>query len=97
MPNLPPREPLAVITLRMPQSMLDALDKLATQSNSSREATIRAAIAAHTQHPHTEINGRAYLSKYDTPTQRKAARKVQVREAQQRFRDKNARTLETSS
>lgn len=63
--------PQAVITARMPQAMLDALDAYAYKHNISRVSALREAIAALTNTPNDTTHGN---TRYVTDTERKLAR-----------------------
>lgn len=56
---MPPlnNEPRAVIITRLPQSLLDALDRKVAATGSSREAAIRKAIAVWADYDYEEEHG----------------------------------------
>lgn len=76
--------PLAVITLQIPQDLLDEIGEYATQHNLSRVACIREAIAQY-------LGKENYKDKL-TPEERAARRAAKQRQYQHDYRARNAVT-----
>lgn len=75
----------AVIIMRIPQVLLDALDKCATINDCSREDALREAVANYTNTPYTYTHPNA---KYNTPEERKAANVTQSRKRMRAMRER---------
>lgn len=75
----------AVLILRMPQAMLDELDAHAYKLGISREAALRAAVAAYTGKSHPETHGN---TKYHNDTERLTARRAANKLAAKAYREK---------
>lgn len=75
----------AVLILRMPQKLLDALEAQAYKNNLSRAEAIRVAISAYAEIPYTESHGN---TKYATDNERALARKQQNARAARSYRER---------
>lgn len=79
----------AVIIMRIPQVLLDALDKHANTNDCSREDALREAIANYTNTPYTYTHPNA---KYTTLEERAEANKTQSRKRMRAMRERKAKT-----
>lgn len=78
----------AVIIMRIPQVLLDALDKHASINDCSREDSLRNAIAIYTNTPYTYTHPNA---KYTTPEERIEANRTQSRARMRAMRERKAK------